>query len=238
MQAAGNEACSLSNPAPQTNPEGLVYSKLLARLAPEKFSNLILSLNLKPNNTLSKSSNTPGSHKILYQNSLAAQGSQTFWLDETGEYLPVKKGGTSSAAPVITGACAVLQSYKPHFSPVLIKNCLLHSALRDFMIYDKQGYVVSLIYDTSPTATSLLQKPYDFQTYGMGILNLKAAVAYADLLDAHLQTAPSSSSQEPSLSFEAYESLRPLLKTCLEAPEPTPALTKRTEERDNSLSFS
>lgn len=220
IQAAGNEGLSLSSPDPSGEPSGIVYSKLLNRLEPEQLSNLILALNLNPDNTLASSSNTPGYSSKIFQNSLCAQGSRTFWLDEMGhDYIPVIDGGTSSAAPIITGAAAVLKSYKPHFSPIQIKNCFLHSALREFMLYNDHNKTNTHVYECVPKPdTEVRQIPFSFSDYGMGILNLKSAFIYADILDTYLAERIAQKNEAP-LTFEEYEILRKNLNTKTDAAE-------------------
>lgn len=209
IKSAGNERASLSYPESTEDITGKVFAKLLNRLKPEQVTNLILAVNLRPTNMVSDSSNTPGGRDMIYRNTISAQGSETFWLDETGHhYRSIQDGGTSSAAPIVTGAALLLQSYKPAFSPVLVKACLLHSAHREFPIYSEDRIIKSGIYETTRSATweqeNLPQEQYSFSKYGMGILNVKAAFEYADLLEEHLArregTAP--------MTFEEFESLR------------------------------
>gem|GEM_PF-2717984 len=209
IQAAGNESLSLSYPDLEGDPVGIFYSRLLNRLEPKQMTNLILAINLKPTNEIMSSSNTPGSSISILRNSLSAQGSQVYWLDEAGdEYLPIQDGGTSSAAPEITGAAALIRSYKPHFSPILVKACLLHSGVREFMIYGDDGKPREWIYENKPKEElNVLQRLYSFEKYGMGILNVKSAYVFSDILEAHLTDLKEKNIETP-LTFEIYESLR------------------------------
>lgn len=203
IQAAGNEQAVLSDPDSTEDISGKVYAALLNRVEPEKFVNLILAINIKPNNQISDSSNMPGHQVKIQRNALSAQGCGTFWLDETGHrHRPLSDGGTSSAAPIITGAAVLLQSYKPDFSPVLIKECLLHSALREFPVYGDDETLKHVVYESS--SQKLTDEKYSFAKYGMGILNVPRALAYADLLEGHLKTR----TEESPMTFEEFESLR------------------------------
>ncbi len=209
IKSAGNEGASLDNPASTEDIAGKVFSRLLNRLKPEETTNLILAVNLDPTNEVAKSSNTPGTSSYIYRMTISAQGSKTFWLDETGhDHRPLQDGGTSSAAPIATGAALLLQSYKPAFSPVLVKACLLHSAQREFPIYGEDGIVTRGVYETTPslrwTQENLLQEQYSFSKYGMGILNIRAAFQYADLLERHLSLREGNT----SVTFEELEDLR------------------------------
>lgn len=214
IKSAGNEGASLSDSESTEDIAGKVFSILLNRLEPNQLTNLILAVNLNPTNTVSDSSNTPGARDTIYRHTLSAQGSETFWLDEAGQhYRPIQNGGTSSAAPVVTGAAILLQSYKRAFSPVLIKACLLHSAQREFPIYGEDGVVNRGVYETAPSATwkqkELPQEQYSFSKYGMGILNVKSAFAYADLLEPYLTLRDGGT----PVTFEEFESLRKKLPT-------------------------
>ena len=207
VQAAGNESLDLSNPVEGDQQRGIFFSRLLNRLAPEQLSNLILAVNLKPTFDVSDSSNTPGSAPNIYKNTLSAQGSMTHWLEETGQaYIPVKDGGTSSAAPIITAAGVLLKSYKPHFTPRMIKDCLLHSALREFTITSEKGDVY--VYESEPKAEGMRdQKYFSHETYGMGILDIKRAMQFANRLERFI-TKKYGDFVPQALSYDEYETLR------------------------------
>ncbi len=209
IKSAGNEGLSLSVPDLKGDPAGILFSKLLNKLDSKQMTNLILAINLKPTNEVMLSSNTPGSLINIFRNSLSTQGSGVYWLDEAGdEYLPIQDGGTSSAAPEITGAAALVRSYKPHFSPILIKACLLHSGVREFMIYGDDGKPRQWIYESKPKeGLNMPQIQYSFEKYGMGILNVKSACIFSGILDTYLADLKEKNIETP-LSFEIYESLR------------------------------
>lgn len=212
VKSAGNEGLSLSNPDLEGDPSGIFFSKLLKRLKPEEMNNVILAVNLTQGNAVSDTSNTLGYDQMIFQNALSTQGSSTYWLDETGnEYFPLKDGGTSSAAPIITGAGALLKSYKPNLSPIEIKKCLLHSAIRDFEVQDEKGNVMKWIYESEPMNDKINPVQFNFAEYGMGILNMRSAFKYADILDVHLSDQQSQKVEAP-MTFEEYEGLRNGLK--------------------------
>lgn len=209
VKSAGNESASLSNAESTEDIAGKVFSALLNRLEPNQLTNLILAVNLCPTNAVSDSSNTPGFFDKIYRHTISAQGSKTFWLDEIGHhYRPLQDGGTSSAAPIITGAALLVQGYKPDFSPILVKACLLHSAWREFPIYGEDGNIKRGIYETMPSATwakeGLPQEQFAFSNYGMGILNVKTAFEYADLLETYLGLR----GNDAPVTFEEFENLR------------------------------
>jgi len=185
IQAAGNEGISLSHAFSSSgDPSGIFYATILQSLPEEKLSNVILALNIRSEGILDPSSNTPGYQTKIGRNSLCAQGTNTLWIDETGAaYRRVAGGGTSSAAPLITGAAALLKNYKPDFTPVQIKKCLLHSARRAFDV---------------PEAL------YSMETHGMGVLHIPGALSYADALESHLARRGASA----AMTFEEYEDLR------------------------------
>lgn len=235
VKSAGNESTSLSNPNLKGDLVGIVFSKLLNRLTAEQQSNLILAVNLTPRNLVAESSNTPGYKETLYRHFICAQGSDTFWLDETGNnHLPMKDGGTSSSAPVITGAALLLQSYKPRFSAVLIKACLLHSALREFMMHDEEYKPVSWVYESKPNSQfqedNFSQRQFAFSTYGMGILNIQSAFQYADVLEAYLNTREKQM-PETLPTFEEFENLRQKLPPLLDEKNITPPVRVHIGEK-------
>ncbi len=128
-------------------------------------------------------------------------------MDETGNrHRPLTDGGTSSAAPIITGAALLLQSYKPDFSPVLIRASLLHSALREFPVYGDDESVQRYVCETCTSRKGREDHTtlFSFVKYGMGILNVPRVLAYADLLEGHLKTR----TEESPMTFEEFESLR------------------------------
>ncbi len=207
VKSAGNESLNLSDPVAGDQPRGIFFSKLLKRLTPEQLSNLILAVNLKPTLDVSDSSNTPGFTPNIYRNTLSAQGSMTHWLEETGrDYIPIKDGGTSSAAPIITAAGVLLKSYKPHFTAQMIKDCLLHSARREFTITSEKGDIY--VYEHEPKAEGVKnQKHFNHETYGMGILDIKRAMMFANRLERFI-TKKYGDFMPITLSYDEYEALR------------------------------
>ena len=206
VQAAGNDSLNLSDPVAGDQPRGIFYSKLLKRLTPEQLSNLILAVNLKPTLDVSDSSNTPGLTPNIYRNTLSAQGSMTHWLEETGQhYIPIKDGGTSSAAPIITAAGVLLKSYKPHFTARMIKDCLLHSARREFTVTSEKGDVY--VYENEPKAEIVNQRRFSHETYGMGVLDVKRAMQFANRLERFI-TKKYGDFVSQALSYDEYETLR------------------------------
>ena len=213
VQAAGNESVDLSDPVPGDQPRGIFFSKLAKRLTPDQWGNFILAVNLKPTLGVSDSSNTPGSKPNIYRNTLSAQGSMTHWLDETGQdYIPVKDGGTSSAAPIITAAGVLLKSYKPHFTAKMVKDCLLHSARREFTVKSKTGDVY--VYEHAPKKEIegqddvMRQKHFSHDTYGMGILDVERAMKFADRLERLITEEYGRFEPHVFLSYDDYEVLR------------------------------
>lgn len=206
IQAAGNDTCDLSNPAPNAAPAGIMSARLLEKLSPADFENLILAVNVNAHGRVADSSNIPGRNEHFWRNTLGAQGCATYWVDETGHaYRPLKDGGTSSAAPLITAAAALVQSYKPDFSPVMVKKCLLHSAVRDFLAPAHKGEREEWVYETHPNPAFEAQRRFDSRYYGMGVLNVTRALIFADRLE---ETLKSRAPGAPAMTFEAFEALR------------------------------
>ncbi|MCA0370131.1 MAG: S8 family serine peptidase [Proteobacteria bacterium] len=206
IQAAGNQMCDLSHPAPNADPIGIVCVRLLEKLSPADFENLILAVNVNAHGRVADSSNIPGRNEHFWRNTLGAQGCATYWVDETGNsYRPLKDGGTSSAAPLITAAAALVQSYKPDFSPVMVKKCLLHSAVRDFLAPAHKGEREEWVYETHQNPAFEAQRRFDSRYYGMGILNVTKALRFADRLE---ETLNSRAPGAPAMTFESFEALR------------------------------
>lgn len=100
--------------------------------------------------------------------------------------------GTSMAAPMVTGAAALIEGKYPDFSDKEIRECLLNSASREFVIGTGQDerHVIDLPQDQIDLLNEKnlgLRKCIAFNPfqYGKGILNAEAALKYAEFKAAN-----------------------------------------------------
>lgn len=217
LQSAGNSGRSLSDmyapyPKPQEGPNGTWISKqgaynewlryadhraLIEYLkVPEIQKKMIIVGAVDQNYERSSFSNYPGERKIIQENFLCTLGREVASMRyKSFEYVK----GTSVAAPIVTGAAALLMNMYPSLSAEDIKECLLESADRDFVI-EKPDNSLTFIYDSEgPTPDvshlerkgyQIILKPFDPAEYGKGILNLRAVRTYATLKKANPSFSP------------------------------------------------
>ena len=212
IQSAGNSGRSLSDsyapyPKSKEDPQGTWVRKQglyteWARAAdhralreyletPEIQESMIVVGSVDSNYQRSSFSNYPGSQKIIQENFLCALGREVGAMRyQSFEYVK----GTSVSTPIVTGAAALLMSAYPHLTHLEIKEALLESADRDFII-DHGDRSLTIIYDPQdpvPSIEHLERKGYrvtlqvfDPQEYGKGILNLRNAKEYIKLKESN-----------------------------------------------------
>lgn len=166
---------------------------------------LIIAGNVDHNFTLSPFSNFPGHKQEIQNNFLCALGESVGTFTD-GLYKKV--GGTSLSAPTISGAALLLKEKYPHLTATEIKEVLLESACRTFVV-NKAG-VPTIITDKPRVELvgwrwrvveeKLPVEEFDKKIYGKGILDIRAADIYASLLSQNLNQVRSGVEKEPSKS--------------------------------------
>jgi hypothetical protein len=123
-------------------------------------SNLILVSSIDPlTNQLAPTSNCPGESLMLQQMTVCAAGEKTVVLNNDGNYMRMDaNGGTSYAAPIVSGVAALIQQAFPYFNAYQLKRCILESADRTF-------------------------EGYDPKLHGQGIINAQDALEFAQTID-------------------------------------------------------
>ena len=149
-------------------------------------------------------------NKLQESRFLCAYGNEVLTINKMDEVKP--QSTTSMAAPIISGAVALIKSKYPHLTPQEVGDILLESAERNFWT---SSYRPTLVYDPedfpeSPAKILRLPadielKPFDSKIYGRGVLNLRRAFLYAELKVHH-----------PKMTMEE---LRPLFKAAVHEQE-------------------
>jgi hypothetical protein len=204
IQSAGNAGRNLSDSyAPSVKEKKGLYQEW-ERFAdhraineylevPEVQTNMIVVGAIDQNYERSSFSNYPGEKKRIQENFLCVLGRDVGSMRyDTFQYVK----GTSVAAPIVTGAAALIMSQYPQFHPLIIKEILLESAEKTFFSEDPHTKEISIIYDPDdpvPDITHLTSKnynislkPFDPKTYGKGILSLRNAKVYAKIKEEDL----------------------------------------------------
>ena len=165
----------------QTNPitRRLIYAK---SITPNRSAGFV-------NAKINKDAN-----KLINHITLCAMGSKVLVATEGVMY--AYTNGTSFSAPIISGAAALIKGKYPHFTAEQLQQVLLESADRTFLYRPNvKGYVntLCLVFDPAEVAdVKELQKnpslnylniSFDPDIYGKGVLNIRNALIYADLLD-------------------------------------------------------
>lgn len=97
-------------------------------------------------------------------------------------------GGSSPAAPVVTGLAAIIISAHPTFTVPQVMECILQSTRRTFFQPDDSGggtWVCATADEARRrAAVGVKTVVFDPNTYGRGILDAERAILYANLLSA------------------------------------------------------
>lgn len=166
---------------------------------PELQISMIVVGAIDQNYEKSSFSNYPGEKESIQNNFLCVLGRDVGAM-RYNTFQHVK--GTSVAAPIVSGAAALLMSAYPSLNSINIKEVLLESADQTFFITESLNSddpkKITLVYDpqdTIPDVSSLQSKgyrvelrPFDPKIYGKGVLNLRNAREYAMLKQAHPAT--------------------------------------------------
>lgn len=142
------------------------------------------------------------------QRFLCAYGNDILTLDSRDDLKT--QDGTSMAAPIISGASALLISKYPGLKPQQAGDILLESAETSFWV---SGWAPTFIYNVDDFSEDVLEnirhkikgvrlEPFSSKTYGRGILSLRRALIYAELKMKHPEASK--------------EDLRVLFKTALD----------------------
>lgn len=180
--SAGNFNQNISNPFPRLSEKETVYDVGFSLATnPESQNSVIITGSLSHSYDLSLFSNYPGQNQSVQDRFLCTLG-------ET----PTEIKGTSFSAPIIVGAALLIKDEYPLLTTEEIQEALLESASKNFFIH-KGGNRGKFIYDPQdrkPILSSfkgedpddLLLEEFNPFFYGKGILDLRAAFTYAELL--------------------------------------------------------
>jgi hypothetical protein len=186
VQAAGNEPISLSDPI-EKNASFKLYSghKTLSERE-DIYKHLIIAGAIGQRFRQTGFSAYPGKLKRLQDITLYALG-QDIKLRGYPELIR----GTSLAAPTISGAILLLKQKFPTLTIFQIKEALLESADRTFVLEDRYNLKKAVFVYESDTEKPNLDHfkgqehissiEFNPEIYGKGILNLRAAFLYAEL---------------------------------------------------------
>lgn len=140
----------------------------------------VLVINLDNSRNISESSNTPGKSKKAQRRALCALGQNVLAPITPYEY--AYNTGTSMAAPIVSGAAALVLEKFPNLSAKELATCLLNSADKEFLSFENGKHVY--YYEKTPPTQKNKDVEYlkfDPSKYGMGIANLRNALLYAFL---------------------------------------------------------
>ena len=186
--SAGNDATSLSLRRSNKLNNGHLINNLLKSDGLRQKVIVVGSIDF--HRLISSFSATPGQKKSL----------QDIFIMALGENIPLKDNnrfgrGTSASAPTVTGAILLIKAAYPKMSIQHVKEAILESASKDFYVdhskfYKKQKSEGVFVYSTprAPDLSSLntkdyrvLVRPFNPELYGQGVLDIDAALKYAEL---------------------------------------------------------
>jgi hypothetical protein len=184
-------------------------------------NNFIIAGSIDSSNQLSSFSNTPGQgsdkssedecliNLTLQKRFLCALGTDVIAKSSGTD---VMKSGTSFSAPTISGVAALIFGAHPIFSMEEVASILLGSAERDFFIPsptsgDKGVFVYE---DRPPTIkrTGMSYVQFDPAIYGRGILSVRRAFIYAEILERVKRETPASTHEQQAEQANSIFRLR------------------------------
>ncbi|MEI6791098.1 MAG: S8 family serine peptidase [Myxococcaceae bacterium] len=173
IMASGNESSCDS-----------LTSQELTRAPQEERNRCILVGNLTRDYLQEESSNWPGLDQKLQESYLYTLGTDVFSLWSQDRY--AVDTGTSMAAPIVTGAAALVKSAYPNLSPEQVRTCLLESADRNFWIGEQH------VVESRKTGEGLApnETAFDPSRYGKGVLNVRRALEYGKWLNVDSEASP------------------------------------------------
>lgn len=178
--SSGNDNQDLSNPFPRLSEKEKVYDVAFSLATDlEVQDTLIMVGSLSSSYDLSLFSNYPGHNKTVQDRFLCTLGETTV-------------SGTSFSAPIVSGAALLLKDAYPFLTMAEVQETLLESASKNFFI-DKGNRRGKFVYDPQdgkPTLASfkgadlddILMEEFNPIFYGKGVLDLRAAFIYGELL--------------------------------------------------------
>ena len=180
MKSAGNEGVSLDLPK---NVRGHSNDQIfLQNLSDTDRDKLILVGNLENGNAIAYDSNKPGSDPKIHDHFIWTLGSDVLSYVESDKY--DAKTGTSMAAPIVSGAAALVKGQFPGLSHKEVKECLLESARKDFLV-EKDGKTTHIVAPGKPVDLSKNEVPFNKHLWGKGILDVERALEYAYIKTNH-----------------------------------------------------
>jgi len=193
VQSAGNEAISLSDPISTGSYIKLNSGHKTACEDPLLYKHLIIAGAIGQRFTDTGFSSYPGIDKKIQDVTLYALGEDVELLGHQEELI----SGTSFSAPTISGAILLMKQKFPGLTVFEIKEALLESADRTFVLEDSDNLKKSVFVYESDTEKPNLDHfkgqehissiKFNPEHYGKGILNLKAAFFYGKLKASTLE---------------------------------------------------
>ena len=169
IKAAGNHKQDLST-YPET--QGTAHDLLEV---------IIFAGSLKQGNLPTAYSATPGNDPAIQNRFLWVVGDDLLAAaGARGEKAYNYKGGTSFAAPIISGAAALLKQAFPDFNMKDIAECLLESADQDFFAID-ESQILHVGGIEGEAETQVTKKTFDPAQWGKGVLNVVNAYRYGKI---------------------------------------------------------
>lgn len=203
VQSAGNSGRSLSdayNPLPKTAPDGSYkkgkfdeWSRFADHRAlaiylesPVIAQSIVIVGSIAPNNELSPFSNYPGPNKKIQDHFICANGQN---MRVYAQKTHIQAKGTSIAAPIVSGALALLVQFVGEGLTLQeIRHILFESADRNFFITHGPKNI-TYVYENESNKEPIknLEKKgykityqrFDPSVYGKGILNIRRALLLA-----------------------------------------------------------
>ena len=187
VKSAGNDGVSYD--LERDNPQREADQNYLTDLGAEKKGRLILVGNLEAGNLVARSSSVPGDSP-LQANFLWTLGSDVLSYSRPGLFSGAfrKMSGTSMAAPVVSGAAALVKSKYSHFTPKELREVLLESADRDFWM-QRDGLAIHVVEPgrarIAGETAGTVEWAFNPHVFGKGILNVRRALDYAYFKDKY-----------------------------------------------------
>ena len=146
--SAGNGSLNLVDVRPRN---AMAYMPLIEENLQD---NILVVVNLDSNNVRADSSDGCGVTRLWCIGAVAAERHFTTGADDNSDYVGL--GGTSGAAPIVSGALAILKSARPELPMTMHRQILLSTA--------------------TPLGTRAINQSLD-EVYGWGAVNIGAAVS-------------------------------------------------------------
>ncbi len=182
IYASGNDSCFLNQLCNTVDKEGL--NKVSPDLLEQGY---ILVGALDYGNMIGTFSNKPGNDPHTQNNFIWTLGEDV--LAKVGRS-NLRKGGTSMAAPVVTGVAALIAGKYDKLTKEQIKISILKSARKEFIIENTEAKIMVHV-SKNPDASILMNdkngylhvyQPYHAYIWGQGILDVEGALKYGGFL--------------------------------------------------------